>query len=278
MIVSTVATTQPHAHALPGHGWTLKKLRRWVEALLGRPVSRSSLRSLLKAGGLSWKKCKKLLKKADHKQRAAFVEQFQALFERMCGGAVRLIYVDQAQLHQDLDLGYTWAPVGQPVWRESLSPALAARINWYGAYDFTTGQCLIWQEGKCNGTHTAQFLQRLMDWLGESEQQDADRQVVVIWDGAPWHRSQLAQSQAVRLGIQLVPLPGYSPDLNPIEGLWKWMRQEVTQHHCHASLHELFLACLTFIERINLDPLALVTRLWPKFDLDPEYEKLLLSS
>ncbi|MCB0198496.1 MAG: transposase [Anaerolineae bacterium] len=28
----------------------------------------------------------------------------------------------------------------------------------------------------------------------------------------------------------MMPLPGYSPDLNPIEGLWKWMREEVTQH------------------------------------------------
>lgn len=277
MIVRTVETTEPLSHALPGHGWTLKKLRRWVSVVLGRCVSRSSLGVLLKAGGLSWKKCKKLLKKADPKQRAAFVEQFQLLFERMCQGEVRIIYVDQAHLHQDLDLVYTWAPIGQTVWRESLSPPLAARINWYGAYDFTTGQCLIWQEGKCNGAHTAQFLQRLMDWLDTSDLQGSDRQVVVIWDGAPWHRSQLAQNQAVRLGIQLVPLPGYSPDLNPIEGLWKWMRQEVTQHHCHASLHELFLACHAFVARINRDPLALVTRLWPKFDLDPEYEKLLVS-
>ena len=32
-----------------------------------------------------------------------------------------------------------------------------------------------------------------------------------------------------------------------------------------------------FIDRINLDPQAIITRLWPKFDLDPEYEKLLFS-
>jgi hypothetical protein len=277
VIVSTVATTEPLGHGLPGHGWTLKKLRRWMQAVFGRCVSRSSLRALLKTGGLSWKKCKKLLKKADPQQRAAYVEQFQALFERMCGGTVRLVYVDQAHLHQDLDLGYTWAPVGQPVWRESLSPSLAARINWYGAYDFSTGQCFVWQEGKCNGAHTAQFLRRLMAWLDESDPQ-SKRQVVVIWDGAPWHRSQGVRTQAAELGIQLVPLPGYSPDLNPIEGLWKWMRQEVTQHYCHTSLHELCLACHAFVARINRDPLALVTRLWPKFDLDPDYEKLLLST
>ena len=32
-----------------------------------------------------------------------------------------------------------------------------------------------------------------------------------------------------------------------------------------------------FIDRINLDPEAIITRLWPKFDLDPDYEKVLIS-
>jgi hypothetical protein len=42
---------------------------------------------------------------------------------------------------------------------------------------------------------------------------------------------------------------------------------------------DLVAACQAFIRRINLDPLALVDRLWPKFELDPEFEaKLLVSS
>jgi transposase len=235
-------------------------------------VSHNTLRHILKAARLSWKKCKKLLSKACPEKRAAFMEQFQALFARMCRGEIRILYVDESHFHQDLDLGYTWAPVGQVVWRKSLSPPLSARLNWYGVYDFSTGQALIWHEGKCNGAHTAQFLRRLAAWLAP-----CDQQTVVIWDGAPWHRCQLAQAQAAHLGIELIRLPGYSPDLNPIEGLWKWMRQEVTQHHCHASLHDLFVNCKAFIDRINLDPDAMIARLWPRFDLDPQYEKLLVS-
>ena len=76
--------------------------------------------------------------------------------------------------------------------------------------------------------------------------------------------------------MQVIQLPGYSPDLNPIEGLWKWMREEVTQHFCHPSLQDLFTDCLAFIARINRNPDAMVSRLWPKFDLDPDFEKLLL--
>jgi transposase len=164
-----------------------------------------------------------------------------------------------------LDLGYTWAAVGKSVWRESTSLPISARINWYGTYDFSEGQAFIWHEGKCNSEHTVQFLQRLIVWP-----QLVNRQLLIIWDGAPRHRSQTVRIQAQQLGIELIQLLAYSPDLNPIEGLWKWMRQEVTQHICHDSLHDLLPDCKTFIERSNLDTIAMISRLWPRFDLDPD--------
>lgn len=244
-----------------------------MERKLGRPVSRTLLRNLLKSSGLSWKKCKILLGKADPQKRVAFVRQFQQLFERLCQGEIRLVYLDEAHFHQDLDLGYTWAVKGKVTWRTSHCPPLAARLNWYGAYDFSEGRCFIWHEGACNSEHTINFLKRLQQWLNETK-----RQIVIIWDGAPWHRSRQVMTAATELGMQVIPLPGYSPDLNPIEGLWKWMREEVLQHYCHPSLRELFRDCLAFIDRINLDPAKVVSRLGPKFDLDPDYEKLLVSS
>lgn len=198
---------------------------------------------------------------------------FQQIYEQMCQGQVRLIYLDESHFHQDLDLGYTWTPTGQPAWRESNSPPLSARLNWYGAYDFNQGRCLLWEDGPCNTANTIKFLKRLADWLGPD-----DRQTVIIWDGAPWHRAKKVRNWAAHLGFQLLPLPAYSPDLNPIEGLWHWMRQDVTQLFCHDSLTALADDCLAFIDRINLDPNALIIRLWPKFDLDPTYEKLLVSN
>jgi hypothetical protein len=57
--------------------------------------------------------------------------------------------------------------------------------------------------------------------------------------------------------------------------LWKWLREELTQHHSYKYLYQLERACFDFIGRINLDPEAIISRLWPKFDLDPEYEKVM---
>jgi transposase len=248
------------------------KLVEYVERILKRRPSRSKMRALLKAHGLSWKKTRKVLGKANPEKRAEFIEQFRSLFEQVCENETILIYIDEAHIHRDMDLGYTWAPKGQPAYRLSECASLSNRVNWYGALNFTDGQCLIWNEGNCNTDHTIMFLERVADWLG-----DTDRPVIIIWDGAPWHRAIRIRDRAEALGLQLMALPGYSPDLNPIEGLWKWMREEVTQHHSYKTMRDLFNACKNFIDRINGDPDALVKRLWPKLDLDPEFEKLLIS-
>lgn len=248
------------------------KIADYVEKLLSCRPSRTKLRSLLKAQGLSWKKCRKLLRKADPLKRAAFIEKFQTIFERVCQEEHILLYIDEAHLHRDMDLGYSWSPKGQPDYRESACASLSDRINWYGVYNFTQGQCFIWSEGACNTDNTMLFLERVADWLGKPHQS-----VTIIWDGAPWHRAIRLKELAAELGFELIPLPGYSPDLNPIEGLWKWMREEVTQHHSYNSVRDLFDACKQFVDRINLDPDAIIKRLWPKFELDPLFEKLLIS-
>jgi transposase len=95
---------------------------------------------------------------------------------------------------------------------------------------------------------------------------------------SPSHIAKVVTAEAARLGIEIVRLPGYSPDLNPIERLWDWMREEVTRGYCHGSVSALIAPCQAFIARINNEPLALIDRLWPKFDLDPEFEEKLRAS
>lgn len=240
---------------------------------MGQRVSRNTLRTLLKQAGLSWKKSKKALAKAKPEARTAFVKRFQDGFEQICQGKLRLIYVDEAHFHQDMMLGYRWSTRGEADWVPSSCPSRNNRLDWYGAYDFTHGQCLIWHQDSCDSDTTVAFLQHLATW-----NPDPDQQTMIIWDRAPWHSNAVMVRQAAEaLGFWLIDLPSYSPDLNPIEGLWKWMREELTQHHCYQYLYQLERACFEFIDRINLDPDAVITRLWPKFELDPAYEKVLFS-
>ena len=61
-----------------------------------------------------------------------------------------------------------------------------------------------------------------------------------------------------------------------------WWRLSNTSSDCEYELFDKIatptLSKLTSYDRINLEPEQIISRLWPKFDLDPNYEKLLLSN
>jgi hypothetical protein len=60
----------------------------------------------------------------------------------------------------------------------------------------------------------------------------------------------------------------------PVEALWRWLREDVTDQHCHASLDGLETSVADFQDKINQDPIALADRLALKTQLDPDVEKL----
>jgi transposase len=266
-----VGTTAPAQHGLPGHGRAVKKLKAWAFQALGLVAGRGAICRLLRRANLTWKKVKKLLGKAKPEKRAAHVVELLRPFARVRDGEVILIYVDEVHVHRDLDLGYTWGRKGRRLWRESDCPKLQERMNAYGAYDFSNGECLLWQNGWCNGEQTVLFLRELVRWRAGRK-----GRLVLVWDNAPCHVAKAVTVEAARLGVDVVNLPGYSPHLNPIERLWDWMREEATRGFCHRGVSDLIDACKAFIARINRDPIALVDRLWPKFELDPEFEAKLL--
>src|SRR3954454_17768595 len=71
-------------------------------------------------------------------------------------------------------------------------------------------------------------------------------------------------SAAGSLGIHLLPLPSYSPDLMAVEPLWRWLREDVTYHHCHATAKDLIRRVAAFEADVNADPCAVADRLWVK--------------
>lgn len=55
-----------------------------------------------------------------------------------------------------------------------------------------------------------------------SEHLGADRHAVLIMDGAGWH---VANDLVIPENVTPLLLPPYSPELNPVERLWLWLRQ-----------------------------------------------------
>jgi transposase len=60
-----------------------------------------------------------------------------------------------------------------------------------------------------------------------SETVAEDEHVVMILDQAGWHGS---NDLAVPANITLVPLPSYSPELNPVERVWLYLKERFLSH------------------------------------------------
>lgn len=264
------ATCPPVAGADPPPRWTLKRLIGFVWDRFSLCCCRETIRAALHRLDLSWKKARKLLGRADPERRAAFLDQLRPVLEGAQRDRHRLVYLDEAHIHQDADLGYGWAERGKRLHVVSTSPGLAARVSLYGLYLYNEGQVRLWPYARANGEHTVDVLHRLRaEFPGDT--------LILIWDGAPYHRSKTVRAEAARLGITLLPLPGYSPDLMPVEALWHWLREDVTYHHCHATADDLTRRVAAFEAQVNQHPYAVADRLWVKDCLDPEEEKLRFS-
>ena len=78
--------------------------------------------------------------------------------------------------------------------------------------------------------------------------------LLIIWDGAPIHRGQpikdfLARGAAKRLHLE--QLPGYAPDLNPVEGIWNYLKCRELGNVCCRTFAELDTALRRAKERLR---------------------------
>lgn len=250
--------------------WTLKRLVAWIDKQFNFKCCRESVRKTLKNLGFSGKKARKLLNKANTKNRTEFLEKLKGLLDDALHNGHLLIYIDEAHIHLDTDEGYGWSIKGERFWVSSNSPG-RVKVSFYGVYVYNYAKVKIFPYLKADQFNTIDVLKQLRTEL-------PDHQITLIWDGAPYHRAQSVKQALEMLQINLQPLPSYSPDFMPVEHLWQWLREDVTYHTCFQSPTELIERVHLFEQNINSIPLEIGDRLWVKNHLDSDEEKLRFST
>jgi transposase len=143
-----------------------------------------------------------------------------------------LLFGDEASFPQWGTLTYTWARRGQQPKVKTSGKRKGYKV--FGLIDSFTGRLLSQgQEGRLNSATSIAFLTRVLERTTQS--------IVLMQDGAKYHTSAETQAffaqQAARL--QVFQLPTYSPDYNPIEKLWKKIKQQDTHLHYFPTFEAL---------------------------------------
>ena len=126
---------------------------------------------------------------------------------------VRLMYQDEAGFGRISKMSSCWAPQGI---RPSIPSHYMREYRYcYGAVDAQTGDSFFLIAGGCNTEWTNEFLRQV-------SQAYPDDYILLVMDNAIWHKSSTLE---IPSNIELAFIPPYTPEMNPIEQVWKEIRK-----------------------------------------------------
>ena len=170
------------------------------------------------------------------------------------------IYIDQAKFYDAPDLRAMWVLKGQPA-EVVTTRSGRQKIMVYGAYCPQLKWLYTEVVPEETNIETASFLIALRIRFPY-------RRLDIVLDNAPWHSGATLREITQTYHLHLHYLPSYSPDLNPIEPLWLWTRQEKTYNTEYNSAQVKEQELVSFWQTIGSQVANLETRLVPTFTID----------
>jgi transposase len=143
------------------------------------------------------------------------------------GRPVRLMFEDEARFGRSSDPCRCWAPKG-------VRPTVSAQIvrEYEYAYAAVSPRDGVLDTLVLPTANT----ESMNIFLAEVAQRHAEEWIVLVLDGAGWHR---AKRLCVPPNRRLLPLPPWSPPLNPVEQVWDEVREKYFANRRFVSLDQL---------------------------------------
>ncbi len=210
-VVALVRETTPDELGLAGFLWTREAIAELIAQRYGVWLARTTVGGYLRGWGFSPQKPQHRALEQDPVAVARWLsEEYPAIRAQAKREGGVVLWLDEMGVRSDAAAGRSWAPVGQtPVIKRT---GKRFRVNMLSAI---SNQGLLRFRlfvGSFNGAVFIDFLRRLLRDCG-------GRKVHLIVDGHPVHHAKLVSAWVGRHAerIELHFLPGYSPELNPVE-------------------------------------------------------------
>lgn len=233
--------------------WTLDALRRHVCWL--RDASLSGVARIMERLGLTWQRARSHIHSPDPNYPAKLRDVAHVVAEAHAHPTqIAAVYLDEVTVTRQPTLSHGYGRAGADQVRAERSLAADCDLRIVGSLDVVTGRVVTRRAKAMTLAVLAGFFQDLRAAYPHAER------IYVIVDNWPVHfhpdvlvalepqttpwpfprprtwpdtpsPQAVRRAGGVRLPIQLVPLPTYASWCNPIEKLWRWMRQQVTHMH-----------------------------------------------
>ncbi len=213
-----------------------------IERLTGVRRGQTQVREFLGKLGLKFRKLGMIPAKADADEQAKFLDeklwprlkQAQRLKRVVC-------FVDAAHFVHGPFLGYLWC-FARLLMR---GPSGRKRFNVLGAIDAVTHELTtICNETTINAEAIGELLRKL-------SARYAGLPLTLVLDNARYQRCAVVQELARSLRIELLFLPPYSPNLNLIERLWKFVKKECLSCRYHEDFARFKAAIVDCLEGVE---------------------------
>jgi transposase len=251
-VIEDTMEQPPHQTGYNFTTWTVPLLTRHLETLLNLDLHTETVRLALQELGFCWSR-PRWAAPHDDPQTA---ERMWAIYEAVMQAADQTVVLleDETIFKRLPPLRGMWMRCGQQ--RRILTPPHNEDFCLYGTLELHTGQWTQARFDKANSDATLSFLAQL-------NARYPDQSILLIWDQASYHTSQRVETWlAAHPRFTVLLLPARSPQLNPVEAIWRLLKDRVAANLVR-SLDAIFAACNAFFQELDSSDLLRCAGLIP---------------
>jgi len=210
---------------------TLGMMKKWIKDTFNITVCIETVRKLFKRIKLKRKKPRFKYKNADTEDQEQFISLMNMLLnhEDIKYGLIDVYFHDETTVRETPTKTDVWAYEGT-VPELIISGGHQKRII-SGVIDIITGDSMFISDRKFN-----QYV--YLDFMEEFKKNRAGKPTILVIDNYPSHLTDNVKKfyKNEESWLTIINLPKYSPDLNPIEYVWKFIKEKC----CHSKYYESF--------------------------------------
>lgn len=224
----------------------VKDIIAYVKSAWNITYSVPGMRNWLQRHKFSYKKPAIVPGKANEEHQKKWLVEYEKLKQGLTKDET-ICFIDGVHPTHNVQPAYGWIKIG--VRKEVPANSGRSRINLSGIIDVISHNVLVQEDKMLNAEATIEFFQKI------EEAYPCKRKIHLFCDNARYYKNKSVTKFLETSKIVLHFLPPYSPNLNPIERLWKWMKERVIYNTYYEEFEDFRSAVFGFFSALSmLDP------------------------